>query len=138
MLGSDKKEEKQVKEDYSFEIERKLEGVPKGRLWMKKRYSNQNDGVLLVKALHSCSDGKGMIEVYTVFPGVELSFHHYHAKKFHFQHAAMQSAVQLNHCRYGRLGWNLEGGNRSWHLSVMVLMTIRCRLQRQSAFPGNV
>lgn len=52
--------------------------------------------------------GKGLVEVYDVFPGVEASYHVFSARDATIHHAAMGSVMELFYCRSGRIGWNMR------------------------------
>lgn len=61
------------------------------------------------EALTACTRGKGRIESFSVFPGIEVSLHQYQADRVQFCHKAKDSVLEINHCRAGRMGWNMRG-----------------------------
>lgn len=95
--------------EHLFEIEEKLSGVPTGKLLME-RHTSEQDAPFLAKQVNSSSDGKGLVESWTVFPGLVLLHSYYLAKQYGFHHAPLQSVMQINHCRQGRVGWEMHDG----------------------------
>ncbi len=49
-------------------------------------------------------------ETYELYPGIELSFHCYLADHFHIRHCHGISVLSIDHCRAGRIGWEMKGG----------------------------
>ncbi len=94
---------------YLSEMDEKLAGVPKGKLLLE-RHTAEHDAPFLSEQLVSSSDGKGFAESWTVFPGVVLLHSYYRAKQYSFHHAPLQSVMQINHCRQGRIGWEMHDG----------------------------
>lgn len=84
-----------------------LENIPKGKIIIKRHNVAQKD-IIFNKDFRYSSDGKGLVETYCVFPGIDLSFNYYYAKRFEFQHEPVRSALQINHCRSGRIGWEMQ------------------------------
>jgi AraC-like DNA-binding protein len=97
-------------EDHSVEIEIELNHVPKGLLLVEKHLPKQDESALLSNHFDTCSDGKGMMETFAVFPGIEISLNCFRANKFVFHHAPLKSVIQINHCRHGRIGWKMKDG----------------------------
>ena len=67
-------------------------------------------GVLFTGAFQGETDGRGRMEVYPVFPGVEASFNTVLGTYAAFRHEAARSTLEINHCRLGRVGWDLRDG----------------------------
>lgn len=53
------------------------------------------------------SIGKGRIDIYPLFPGIELSRHRYLTPGIHFRHPPKPQILEINYCRQGRIGWNM-------------------------------
>lgn len=53
---------------------------------------------------------KLLTETYELYPGIELSYHYYLADKFHICHRHGISVLSIDHCRAGRIGWEMRGG----------------------------
>lgn len=51
---------------------------------------------------------KILIERYSVFPGIEVSYNYFFTESFSHHHAHMPTIMEVNHCRYGRIGWEME------------------------------
>lgn len=69
---------------------------------------------LFTEQLRSQTIGKGRMTVYPVFPGVELSFSAFLAEQAAFQHEPIASVLEINHCRAGRVGWNMKNGTSGY------------------------
>ncbi len=92
---------------YYKKIKDALKDVPNGKIIIN-RHNDAHENLIYNKDFHYCSDGKGLVETYSVFPGIELSFNYYYASRFDFQHEPVHSAMQINHCRDGRIGWEMQ------------------------------
>ena len=81
-----------------------LKDIPNGKIIIN-RHNSTHENTIFNKDFRYCSDGRGLVDTYSVFPGIELSFNYYYANCFEFQHRPVHSAMQINHCRSGRMGW---------------------------------
>lgn len=54
------------------------------------------------------SDEKLLIQQYNIFSGVEVSYNYFLADHFSHNHPHMPTIMEINHCRYGRIGWQME------------------------------
>ena len=79
---------------------------------MKKeeKKSILNIDSLFTEQFQAKINGKGSIETYEVFPGVEASFNTFLSHVAHFHHDASDSVLEVYYCRNGRIGWNMRGG----------------------------
>lgn len=92
------------------EIEEKLKHIPKGKLLVETHQLRQDEAVLQTEHFNSFSDGVGITKIFPVFSGIEVSLNQFCASRFSFHHEPMQSVIQINHCRNGRMGWELKDG----------------------------
>lgn len=92
---------------YYKKTEDVLKDIPNGKIIIN-RHNNPQENTIFNKDFHYCTDGKGFVDTYFVFPGIELSFNYYCANYFEFQHKPVHSALQINHCRGGRMGWKMQ------------------------------
>ena len=53
---------------------------------------------------------RGGLEHCEPFPGVELSWIRFHAPRIETEHAPLAHVLEVNHCRRGRIGWDMKGG----------------------------
>lgn len=53
-------------------------------------------------------DDKLLIQHYTIFPGIEISYHYFLANIFSHQHPHMPMITEVSHCRHGRMGWQMK------------------------------
>ena len=84
-----------------------LKDIPNGKIIIN-RHNSTHENTVFNKNFRYCSDGRGLVNTYSVFPGIELSFNYYYANYFEFQHRPVHSAIQINHCRSGRMGWKMQ------------------------------
>lgn len=96
-----------MKEEPLEMIKQQLSKIKTGQLLMRK-HKTAPDIPCFVQAFHAVSDGKGIADNYPLFPGITLTHSLYLANKFTFHHPPMESAMQINHCRYGRIGWEMH------------------------------
>ncbi|MGI5933853.1 MAG: helix-turn-helix domain-containing protein [Lawsonibacter sp.] len=53
---------------------------------------------------------RGGLEHCEPFPGVEFSWIRFHAPRIETEHAPLAHVLEVNHCRRGRIGWDMKGG----------------------------
>ena len=100
-----------IKDNYYMKIEKQLKHIPKGNLLIKKHHLYQNETVLKTENFNSFSDGRGMTEIFYIFPGIDVSLNYFFANHFEFHHHPFKKVIQINHCNYGRLGWKMKNGH---------------------------
>lgn len=97
-----------MKHDDRLSVETSLQKVPAGQLCIIHR-SDFSNASLLMDQFQIQTTGKGLVEAYRVFPGVEVSFDSFWAPEVSFRHKASASVMELFYCRSGRVGWNMQG-----------------------------
>ena len=95
-----------MKDGFDASMENYLSGVPAGTFEISKR----NPPDFIFEKLTAKTSGRGRIEIFSLFPGIELSVHRYNAEEISFHHDEKASVLEINHCRRGRIGWNMRGG----------------------------
>lgn len=91
-------------------IAQQLQDVPGGGLTIVRNSTSSQEYVLLTGQFSAKTVGKGKIETYHVFPGVDASYNLLSAAEITVHHAASSSVLELFYCRNGRVGWNMRGG----------------------------
>lgn len=91
-------------------VEKQLQDVPAGGLTITGDLPSGQESGLLAKPSAVRTDGKGMIEAYSVYPGVDASYTLFMAGEVTFHHGAASSVLEMFYCRSGRVGWNMQGG----------------------------
>lgn len=91
-------------------IAQQLQDVPGGGLTIVRNSTSSQEYVLLTGQFSAKTVGKGKIEAYHVFPGVDASYNLLSAPEITVHHAASSSVLELFYCRNGRVGWNMRGG----------------------------
>ena len=91
-------------------IPQQLQNVPDGGLTIVRNSASSQEYVLLTGQFSAKTAGKGMVEAYHVFPGVDASYNLLSASELTVHHAASSSVLELFYCRNGRVGWNMRGG----------------------------
>lgn len=51
---------------------------------------------------------KLLVQHYKIFSGIEISYNYFLADHFSHQHPHMPTIMEVNHCRHGRMGWQME------------------------------
>lgn len=97
-----------MKYDDRLTVEMTLRKIPSGQLHVV-HHTKLQDVPFLTDHIRIQTAGKGQMEVYQVFPGVEVSYNTFLASDVAFQHTASPSIMQLYYCRKGRVGWNMQG-----------------------------
>lgn len=99
-----------MKKEEPRSIAQKLQIIPAGTLFVERTGSTKYAGALFTEQFRGITNGKGCMEVYDVFPGIEASFNTFLATEIQFQHDAMDTVLEIYYCRSGRVGWNMRGG----------------------------
>lgn len=95
---------------YQFDTEKQLKNIPKGEFLIETYLLNNDEPVLQTEHFSSFSDGSGIAKIFPVFSGIEISLNQFCANRFSFHHEPMHSVLQINHCKSGRMGWELKDG----------------------------
>ncbi len=99
-----------MKQDERFCIEQMLKDVPSGTLSFVHHSASTQGRTLLTDQFSARTSGKGKVETYALFPGIEASYHVFLAPQIAFQHDASDSMLEIFHCKSGRIGWNMRNG----------------------------
>ena len=95
-----------MKQDERLSVERTLQQVPAGHLLVRRRTAK---GVSpLTDSLQIQTSGKGLVEIYSVFAGIEASYNSFLADEVAVQHAASPATTEIFYCQSGRVGWNMQ------------------------------
>lgn len=100
-----------MKENRLIQIEKDLSTVPMETLIFKKHSPVQKDSYIFSDQFRICYEGRGIAEAFSVLPGIEIHLCKYAATRISGTHPPMTSVLQINHCRAGRMGWQMEDGN---------------------------
>ena len=91
-------------------VARQLQDVPSGSLTIIRHTSSEQKCVLLTHRFSAKTEGKGKVEVYPVFPGVDASYNLLLAPEIAVHHAPSPNVLELFYCHSGRVGWDMRGG----------------------------
>ena len=91
-------------------IAQKLQMVPDGTLTVEHCQSGGTGSALFGERFRAVTAGKGRMEAYEVFPGIEVSFNIFLAQEVKFRHYASDFVLEIYYCHSGRVGWNMQGG----------------------------
>lgn len=45
-----------------------------------------------------------------IYPGIYVKYHHFECNHIDLHHESLKNVMEINHCHYGRVGWNLKSG----------------------------
>lgn len=91
-------------------IAQQLQNVPAGGLTVVRNSPAGQEYILLTDQFSAKTDGKGEIDAYHVFPGIDASYNLLFAPEVTFSHAPSSTVLELFYCHSGRVGWNMRGG----------------------------
>ena len=91
-------------------LEQQLQDVPYGSVTTIRHTLPGQGEVLLTDRFSARTKGKGTLDVYQPFPGVEASFSRLIGTEVTVCHEASHTILELFYCRRGRVGWNMRGG----------------------------
>lgn len=116
-----------MKYEAHLSVEAKLQEVPANCLCIVQQTSRSTT-LLLMDQLHAQIHGKGRVDVYHVFPGVDVSYNTFLASEISVRSASASSLMEIFYCRSGRVGWNMQG-DTSIYLGtgdLTIHSTVRC------------
>ena len=87
-----------------------LQAVADGQLEVVRHTGTAGACALSPHRFFARTSGRGKIESYALFPGLEASYHLLLAPKLAVCHQPSDSVLEVFHCRSGRVGWNMQGG----------------------------
>ena len=99
-----------MKKEESKVIAQKLQKIPNGTLALKHCRAGGTCRTLFEEQFRAVTAGKGCVEAYETFPGIEVSFNVFLASEVKFRHDASDSVLEIYYFRSGRMGWNMQGG----------------------------
>ena len=89
-------------------LARALEGVPEGTVLVEGL--QERGSAHLSAGFQAETSGRGRVQVYPVYPGIEAAYQAYQAGRVTFRHPPAPQALELHHCRGGRIGWDMREG----------------------------
>lgn len=92
------------------EIRRKMGSVPDGTCLSIRHPLREEKAVRETSETDLPAGARLKTEIYEVYPGIELSYNYFLGDKFPFHHCHGRSVMSVDHCRRGRIGWEMEGG----------------------------
>lgn len=99
-----------MKQEGAKNIEGQLRGIPDGGISIIRHSETERDRTLLTEQFQGKTIGKGKIEAFPLFYGVEASYNTFLASEAAFRHEASEQIVEIYYCRSGRIGWNMRHG----------------------------
>lgn len=51
---------------------------------------------------------KLLVQQYELFPGIDVTYNYFLSEGFYHKHPHMPTIMVINHCRHGRIGWQME------------------------------
>ena len=99
-----------MKKEESKVIAQKFQKIPNGTLALKHCRAGGTGTTLFGEQFRAVTAGKGCMETYETFPGIEVSFNIFLASEVKFRHDASDSVLEIYYCRSGRVGWNMQDG----------------------------
>ena len=104
-------------------IAQQLQDVPGGGLTIVRNSTSSQEYVLLTGQFSAKTVGKGKIEAYHIFPGVDASYNLLSAPEITVHHDASSSVLELFYCRNGR-----HSGLFGWRRSHRSQLRLLCGL----------
>ena len=137
-----------MKKEESKVIAQKLQKIPNGTLALKHCRAGGTGSTLFGEQFRAVTAGKGYMEAYETFPGIEVSFNVFLASEVKFRHDASDSVLEIYYCRSGRVGWNMQGGTAVYlgtgdvtaHsiLPIISLLSVICFIKEQIHAPVSI
>lgn len=87
-------------------MQERLNTVPFGSAILRKYHQSSSWKDELFNTAISTTE-KLLVQQYDIFPGIEVSYNYFLADHFCHQHPHMPTIMEINHCRHGRMGWQM-------------------------------
>lgn len=84
-----------MKKEESKVIAQKLQKIPNGTLALKHCWAGGTGPTLFGEQFRAVTAGKGCMEAYETFPGIEVSFNVFLASEVKFRHDASDSVLEF-------------------------------------------
>ena len=92
------------------EISNKLTDVPFGKCLTIRHSSGKETAFSECSGQELPADARLKIITYELYPGIEISYNYFQAERFPFHHCHRSSALAVDHCCRGRIGWEMSDG----------------------------
>ena len=125
-----------MRQEKGLLLEAALREVPQGSIAVEYR-GGADKGVPVQPALFRAeTDGRGKLEVYSIFSGITAVFQSYLAGQVEVHHNKSPQVLEIDHCCLGRIGWNM-GGDETVYLGEndLVLHSMDCCADSVMLFP---
>ena len=111
-------------EDWKRALERRLADVPRGEVLIRAASRARR---FFRRPPAPVSDGtKGRLDIWPLYPGVELTLQAYSAKSVAFHHDVPGAAMlEINHCYAGRVGYT-SGAEPALYLGEGISRSTGC------------
>lgn len=100
-----------MRAEHEDSFDKALDDVSLGTFEIRRHNIEGPHTPLQTERFATQTDGKGRIESFPLFPGIELSFHQYLAERVRFHHEPKDSVLEIDHCHKGRIGWSMRDGS---------------------------
>lgn len=81
------------------------------------------------------ASGEGLMTCYRVFPGIVLMYNDFHIERSHSQVIPQTDIFCIDHCREGRIEWELDNGNCMYQEAGILQFDTREKDRRNFNFP---
>ena len=99
-----------MKQQEIMRIEQRLRDRPEGILTTEFQPCPGSEAQRPARLFSARIRGRGLAEVYPLFPGMEGAFVTLLGSQAEFSHEASPAVLEIFYCRTGRVGWNMRGG----------------------------
>ncbi len=125
-----------MKRDDLEYIEKSLGYISNGSFKIEQHLPASDEVTLFTEHFRSKTTGKGKIAAYHISPGIEIALNVFLAEQVSFHHPSSLSVLEINHCRAGRVGWNMKNGT-SGYLGTgdLALHSMACCADSVMQFP---
>lgn len=91
-------------------LEKKLALVKPGKGLFRHHHIYSDSMEEKVFSLTASGSTRVFLEHYDLYPGIGITFNCCIGQKVSFHHRHKSSVLKIDHCNFGRIGWNMENG----------------------------
>lgn len=99
-----------MNEKDKIRLEQILKKIPDKTIAINRYYSCEKTASFLTSQLEIQTTGKGQLDIFYPFPGIEMALCRFKGREISFHHEALENKIEINHCHIGRCGWKMNGG----------------------------
>ena len=110
---------------------KKLQNIPTG-MFYRMTHTKEGSTTSCYDRFYESSESIGKVETFLLYPGIKLSFLYFLADQTVCRHQSDRGILEINYCRFGRSGWNMN------HAGTLYLGAGDCSIHTRNLCANSV